>query len=255
MIIRTLSFVALLLFDGALVEGVTSGRYEWKTPPAARGLATTSIFQGSAHDFEYMAMESCRISSASGQVSAKVPPDEEHLLIIRSGNLLLSFSDSTWSLGHGSIAVLIPGERTSLKCETGDCDFYRMRYRAREKEHPLRTGTSFVRQWEKLRFRTHDRGGVRSYFDQATVMSKRFEMHATTLNPGLKSHEPHTHRAEEIILMMQDTGSGAAKTEMLIGEQLYSGGAGDLFYVRSNELHGIRNTGDTPCTYFAFQFE
>ena len=116
-------------------------------------------------------------------------------------------------------------------------------------------GGSFVKDWNKLVFRKHDRGGVRSYFERATAMSKRFEMHVTTLKPGLKSHDPHTHRAEEIILMLDDGTNEKSKTEMLIGDRYYNGAEGDLYYVSTGLLHGIRNTGSVPCSYFAFQFE
>jgi (S)-ureidoglycine aminohydrolase len=74
-------------------------------------------------------------------------------------------------------------------------------------------------------------------------------MHVTTLKEGLKSHEPHTHRAEEIVLMIDN------KTEMQIGDRFFKGGAGDIYYLGSNVPHAIRNDGKGTCTYFAFQFE
>ena len=74
-------------------------------------------------------------------------------------------------------------------------------------------------------------------------------MHVTTLNEGIKSHEPHTHRAEEIILVIDN------KTEMQIGSDFYKGVTGDIYYVASNIAHAIRNDGVGPCMYFAFQFE
>ena len=80
-------------------------------------------------------------------------------------------------------------------------------------------------------------------------MSKRFEMHVTTLNEGLQSHDPHTHAAEEIILIIDN------QAEMQIGDRFLKGKAGDVYYVGSNVLHGIRNDGTVPCTYFAYQFE
>jgi (S)-ureidoglycine aminohydrolase len=80
-------------------------------------------------------------------------------------------------------------------------------------------------------------------------MSRRFEMHVTTLNEGIKSHEPHTHRAEEIVLVLEN------KTEMQIGEKFFKGGEGDVYFLGSNVPHAIRNDGKGTCTYFAFQFE
>jgi (S)-ureidoglycine aminohydrolase len=80
-------------------------------------------------------------------------------------------------------------------------------------------------------------------------------MHVTALNAGLKSHDPHTHRAEEIILLLEDTSESKSKTEMQIGQNFFKGEAGDVYYVGSNILHGITNTGSDQCRYFAFQFE
>ncbi len=74
-------------------------------------------------------------------------------------------------------------------------------------------------------------------------------MHVTTLKEGVRSHDPHTHRAEEIVLMI------AGNTEMQIGEKFYKGTTGDFYYLGSNVLHAIKNVDTKPCMYFAFQFE
>lgn len=183
----------------------------------------------------------------------KVPDDEEHLLIVKAGTLIISLKDSVWKIGGGSIALLMPGEKYLLRnAGTESCTYYLMKYRsklpvdiARGKE----SGGSFVKDWNKIVFKPHDRGGVRSYFEKATAMSKRFEMHVTTLNPGLRSHAPHTHNAEEIILIIEN------KNEMQIDDKFYKGGTGDIYYIGSNVLHGIRNDDTGTCSYFAFQFE
>ncbi len=86
-------------------------------------------------------------------------------------------------------------------------------------------------------------------FDRATAMTKRFEMHVTTLNQGLWSHPPHIHRAAEILLMMD----GSAQES--IHGNIHPATIGDLIYLESNVPHAIQNTGKGTCTYFAFQFE
>jgi (S)-ureidoglycine aminohydrolase len=90
---------------------------------------------------------------------------------------------------------------------------------------------------------------VKSYFERPTAMCRRFEMHVTTLKEGLKSHDPHTHRAEEIIVVISN------ETQMQIGSNFYKAKAGDIYYLGSNILHGIQNAGKGNCSYFAFQFE
>lgn len=237
---------------------VSSELYEWKEPTTKQaGLNSSVIFEGSAYDFEYMAMDACVITSKKTTM-LEVPKDQEHLLMVKSGRLKISFGDSTWAIGPGSVALLLPSEKFSIAAsDATSCKFYRMKYRSKDPIDIARgrnAGGSFVKDWDKLRFREHSRGGVRSYFERPTAMSKRFEMHVTTLNPDLRSHDPHTHRAEEIILMLENP-VGESKAEMLIGINSFKGGEGDLFYVGTNLLHGIKNIGTVPCSYFAFQFE
>ena len=110
-------------------------------------------------------------------------------------------------------------------------------------------GGSLIKDWAKINFKPHDKGGIRNFFERPTAMCKRMEMHATTLNPGLKSHDPHTHRAAEIVLMIK------GNTQMQIGQKFYKGKAGAVYFLGSNILHGIKNEGTTPAVYFAFQFE
>ena len=86
-------------------------------------------------------------------------------------------------------------------------------------------------------------------FDRATAMTKRFEMHVTTLNNGLASHPPHTHRAAEILIMVNNA------AESSVDGKLIANKTGDLTYLESNVPHNITNNTQTPCTYFAFQFE
>jgi (S)-ureidoglycine aminohydrolase len=68
-----------------------------------------------------------------------------------------------------------------------------MKYRSQlpmDKDRGKEAGGSLVIDWNELPFNPHDKGGIRRYFDRATAMCERFEMHVTTLNEGLKSHEP-----------------------------------------------------------------
>ena len=80
-------------------------------------------------------------------------------------------------------------------------------------------------------------------------MLKRFEMHLTTLNGKIKSHEPHTHAAEENVLVVK------GDTEMQIEQTHQKADVVDLIYLSSNILHAIENKGfDRPCI-FVFQWQ
>jgi (S)-ureidoglycine aminohydrolase len=243
------------------LPAIPSIKYSWRTPGQVvqENVLSTVMFQGSGHDMEYLRMEASSLLPSPKKALFQVPDNEEHLFLMKSGTMTISFGDSTWSIGPGSIVLLMPAERYSVQ-NTGrsQCLFYVMKYRSRTPVNPERgtaAGGSFVKDWNKIPFVAHARGGVRRYFQKPTAMCKRFEMHVTTLNAGLKSHDAHTHRAEEIILLLEDTNESKSKTEMQIGENFLQGEAGEIYYVGSNILHGIRNTGNGQCSYFAFQFE
>jgi glyoxylate utilization-related uncharacterized protein len=102
--------------------------------------------------------------------------------------------------------------------------------------------------YDTLAFHPHDKGGVRRYFNRPTAMCPYFEMHVTTLNEGMKSHDPYTHVAEEIILMMQ------GNTEEQIEEGFHPATMGDVIFLASGIPHAIRNTGTGQAQYFAFQW-
>lgn len=247
---KRLLFLLLIIptILSAQQDTIVSRSYQWKNPNL-----TAILFEGSTTDFEWMQMSTNRIDVGKKTMLAEVISNEEHLLIVKSGMINIRFHDSSFSIGPGSIALLLPGEKYTLKNESvSAADYYLMKYRSKQHSDVQRgktAGGSFVKDWNKINFTPHDRGGVRNYFNRATAMSKRFEMHVTTLNGGLKSHDPHTHRAAEIILLIE------GNTEMQIGQKFFKAKGGDLYFVGSNLLHGIRNEGTTPCMYFAFQFE
>lgn len=233
---------------------VSSAVYTWKDPnEKGKNIRTAKLFEGSAYDLEYLRMEAVSLVRSGRRTIFHVPADEEQLLIVKSGTLKISIRDSSWIIGPASIALLMPGETYRLQNPNKNLsEYYVMKYRSKLPVNVSRgqaAGGSFVKNRDSLEFKPNERGGTRRYFEKSTAMCKRFEMHVTTLNEGLKSHDAHTHRAEEIIVVIEN------KTEMQIGNQRLKGKAGDVYFMGSNILHGIRNDGKGPCSYFAFQFE
>ncbi len=237
-------------------DSIASGAYSWKTPVHVNVevILSAPLFGGSAHDMESLEMSARELKTSKRELLLLVPPLTEQLLIIKSGTITIGMQDSTWTIGTGSVVLLMPGQRCWLKKANDNeaATYYLMKYKSRLPTDPIRgqnAGGSFVKDWNNILFKPHDKGGIRNFFERATAMCKRFEMHVTTLNEGFKSHDPHTHRAEEIILVME------GKTEMQIGDAFYKGSAGTIYYLGSQVAHAIRNDGTGSCTYFAFQFE
>ena len=232
-------------------DSVLSGNYSWKEPLVEKNKINSSvILEGKVHDFDWMQISANTITSGKN-IKLTIPSNQEQLIIIKSGTCSIKINDSVFSLTPGSVAVLMPGQKYALK-KTGneDCSFFTMKYRSKQPINLQRGGSSFVKIWETIPFKPNTiGGGRRDFFERPTAMQKRFEMHVTTLKEGIKSHEPHTHRAEEIVLILE------GNTEMQIGQAIVKTGVGGFYYLGSNLLHAIKNIGTKPGTYFAFQFE
>lgn len=248
-------FSLISTFVFAQKDSIQSGMYSWKKPvhEIHGNIFSSIIFEGSTRDMRFLQITANTLLSSPKKTNLQVPDNEEHLLILKTGTLAISIKDSSWSIGAGSVALFMPGEKYSMQNSNEDsCHFYLMKYRSKSLTDMARgkmSGGSMIKDQNKIEFKPHNKGGIRNYFERPTAMCKRFEMHVTTLNEGLKSHEPHTHRAEEIVLVIDN------KTEMQIADQFYKGSAGDIYYLGSNISHAIRNNGKGACTYFAFQFE
>lgn len=179
--------------------------------------------------------------------------EDEELIIVREGKLTVTINKKTQTIGAGSVLLIMPNDEQMMNnLDTMNASYYVFIYRSKKPKEKVRgdtSGGSLILDWNNITFKLHGKGGRRDFFNRPTTMLKRFEMHVTSLNQGLKSHEPHTHFPEEFILMV----SGKAK--MQIGTQFYEGAAGDLFFLPSNSLHNLINIGEGQAVYFAFQFD
>lgn len=208
------------------------------------------IFKGSGAMLAIHEMNLVSLSKGKTK-SYKSDTSYERFFIIQKGEVKIKLNDSTVMLGKGSVVCVLPGDKIRFK-NTSDkpVHFYEMIYRSVVKpdvERGKKTGSFYV-NWNDIAFKPHDRGGVRQFFDHQTTMFNRFDIHVTTMNPGNKSHDPHTHKNEEIILMME------GNAEMQIGTSHPKANAGDVVMLGSMVLHNLTNVGTVPCIYFAIQW-
>jgi quercetin dioxygenase-like cupin family protein len=68
--------------------------------------------------------------------------------------------------------------------------------------------------------------------------------HATTVNAGDASHAAHRHADDEIVIVKEGT------LDVMINGESQRAGAGSVLFFASNDLHGMRNAGDTRVTYY-----
>lgn len=249
--------ISLLIFLLPLItiaqkDSVLSGVYNFVQPLGKMDkISSLVMLEGKTHDFEWLQVTSNLILSTE-KIKQQVPKNEEHALILKSGLFSIQIGDSVFTATGGSMAVMVPGQKYSISCSTPGT-YYIMKYRSKtpvDAERMKANSKSFVKNYDSIVYKPNNRGGGRKdFFERPTVVQKRFEMHITTLKEGLASHDPHTHRAEEIILMIR------GETEMILGDKTYKGNDGDFYYAGSNVLHGIKNTGTSACMYYAIQFE
>lgn len=117
---------------------------------------------------------------------------------------------------------------------------------AQSTEEP-KSQSTFV-DWQQMKVATTATGERRAVMKMRTATLDQLEMHVTTVGPGQRSHEPHRHPEEEIMIVKE----GMVES-MQNGERVRLG-PGSVIFEASNELHGVANAGDTPATYFVIKF-
>jgi quercetin dioxygenase-like cupin family protein len=113
---------------------------------------------------------------------------------------------------------------------------------------PPKLGSTSV-TWEQIEASGNSTTGLsRRFFQNPTATLDELEMHVTHLPPGKAPHAPHTHAEEELVILKEGTleAMQAGKTRRL--------GPGAVIFQASNQLHGVRNVGDTQATYYVIRW-
>ena len=107
---------------------------------------------------------------------------------------------------------------------------------------------SGVFTWESLPVEKTPNGARRAIFDSATATVDRLESHVTSIDVGKASHAAHRHPDEELVFVregvVEATINGVAKLAPV----------GSVIFYASNDLHGMRNAGDVPASYFVLRW-
>ena len=97
--------------------------------------------------------------------------------------------------------------------------------------------------WDSFKVTPNEFGSQRQILRAPTATLDELEMHVTTLLPGKTSHEPHRHANEELVIIREGT------LETFANNTWEAVGSGSVIFNASNELHGVRNVGQSPVTY------
>jgi quercetin dioxygenase-like cupin family protein len=108
--------------------------------------------------------------------------------------------------------------------------------------------TSSIFDWNSIEAKPTKLGSTRKFFQAPTATLDELECHVTTLNPGETPHPPHKHPDEELIIVKEGT------VESLVNGQIKRVGPGSVIFQASNQMHSIRNIGQTPATYHVIKW-
>jgi quercetin dioxygenase-like cupin family protein len=112
---------------------------------------------------------------------------------------------------------------------------------------PAKLGSG-VFTWASLPVEKTANGERRAVFDSATATVDRLETHVTNIDAGKASHAAHRHPDEELVYVregvVEATINGVAKLAP----------AGSVIFYASNDLHGMRNAGTVPVSYFVLRW-
>ncbi|MGH8020240.1 MAG: cupin domain-containing protein [Opitutaceae bacterium] len=114
--------------------------------------------------------------------------------------------------------------------------------------HPAASQPSRVFAWNALEVLSNTNGAARPILDRATSTLDRLEAHISTVAAGVASHPPHRHPDEEIVFVKEGI------LEITINGEFSVAPAGSFAFFASNDLHGMRNTGDAPATYLVIRW-
>jgi quercetin dioxygenase-like cupin family protein len=110
------------------------------------------------------------------------------------------------------------------------------------------TLASGVFTWQSMPVEKTANGERRAVFDSVTATVDRLETHVTTVDVGKASHAAHRHPDEELVYVregvVEATINGVAKLAP----------AGSVIFYASNDLHGMRNAGEVPVSYFVLRW-
>lgn len=86
------------------------------------------------------------------------------------------------------------------------------------------------------------------YFRGDTHGTRDVVVLAVVLKPGQAPHPPHQHPEEEFMILAEGAGVWT------LGDKELPAKKGDVLYAAPWTMHGVKNTGDGPLTYYMFKW-
>lgn len=235
-------------------QPILQGVYRWDSVLVKNenGRLRRQLLEGSTTFLSYVSVHATTIQVGKSPHAPHTHKDQDEMIIVKEGKLQVTIKGVSETLEVGNIAFAMAGDEHGI-LNVGDtpATYYIFRFQSKvptNTEQANKNGGSFFLTKDKLIFKPHDKGGRTDYFNHATSQLSYFEMHTTNLNANIESHPPHTHLAEEIILVTK------GDVEVFIDGKTYKATKGDVIFYPSNLPHALKNIGKEQTHYFAPQW-
>jgi quercetin dioxygenase-like cupin family protein len=209
---------------------------------ANNATATLSVFE-------------CHITTLNPGRSSHEPHrhSQEELILVKDGTVEVHINGKTRVAGPGSVFFYASNDAHAVRNVGESRATYWVINLATPVTHTPAahnkspTRTSAVFDWAKLPMQTTKTGERRDVLKGSTITMESLTCHATTVNPGDASHGAHRHVDDEIVIVKEGT------MEATINGRSQRAGTGSVLFFASNDLHGMRNAGDTRLTYYVIR--
>lgn len=178
---------------------------------------------------------------------------QEELILVKEGTLEVHINGKTQVAGPGSVFFYASNDAHAVR-NVGDM---RATYWVINLATPVThtpaahnktpTRPSGIFDWSKIAVQATKTGERRDVLKGSTPTMDSLTCHVTTVNVGEASHGAHRHADDEIIIVKEGT------MEVAINDQTQRASAGSVILFASNDLHGMRNAGDTKLTYYVIR--
>jgi (S)-ureidoglycine aminohydrolase len=210
------------------------------------------ILKGSTLDLTSFQIHTSTLAPKTTNHPPVAYSDKEEIIIVKEGTLTVNINTITKTVSAGSIVLIEAGDTQSFMNNADTMViYYVISFNpkaginiARGKEN----GGSIILDWNELPVKKTDKGASRQVFEKPTTAFSKLSIHVTDLNAGIASHVPHSHRNEEIMLLLKGNG------ELQVGQTFKQSNKNDIMYLEANVLHAFKNTGTEQCSYYAIQW-
>ena len=178
---------------------------------------------------------------------------QEEFIIVKEGRLEVHLNGQTQEVGPGSVLFYASNDAHAVR-NVGDtrATYWVVNLATPTTHHPAAqnrapTRPSGIFDWAKLTVTPTRVGERREVLKGSTATMDSLTCHVTTLNGGVAAHAAHRHPDDEIIIVKEGT------MEATVNGQPWLAGAGSIFFFSANDLHGMRNAGDTRASYYVIR--